>query len=60
MQKAKEIVEDLMYQAEKERKQRVKLRSKNETLYFEPQDGLSVFELRANFLKEQKKIQNES
>lgn len=60
MQKAKEIVEDLMYQAEKERKQRSKLKSRNETLYFEPKDDLSVFEMRANFLREQKKLQDES
>ena len=60
MQKAKEIVENLMYQAEKERKQRSKLKSRNETLYFEPKDDLSVFEMRANFLKEQKKLQDES
>lgn len=59
MQKAKEIVDDLMYQAEKERKQRTKLRSKSETLYYEvPPNGLSVFEMRANFIKEQRNPQN--
>lgn len=58
MQKAKEIVDDLMHQAEKERKQRSRLKAKNETLYFEvPQNGLSVFEMRAIFIREQKKLQ---
>lgn len=53
MQKAQQIVEELMYQAEKERKKRAKEKAKNEVLYFDPpQNGLTVFELRAQFLRE--------
>ncbi|OHT16791.1 Zinc finger, C2H2 type family protein [Tritrichomonas foetus] len=52
MRKAKEIIEDAMYQSEKERKRRAREKAKNEILYFEPENGLSVFEMRAKYLQE--------
>ena len=53
MKRAKEIIQDAMFQAERERKRKCKERAKNEIQYFEPeQNGLSVFEMRAKYLAE--------
>ncbi|KAH0790194.1 Zinc finger, C2H2 type family protein [Histomonas meleagridis] len=53
MQKAQKIINEAIHNAERERKRRTKERAKNEELYFTPENGLSVFEMRAMFLAQQ-------
>jgi hypothetical protein len=56
MRKARELVDEAIHQGVRERKQRVKAEKKTEVLYFQPVDGLSVFEMRARFLMEQRAL----
>lgn len=52
MRKAKNIIDEAMHKGENERKRKQKQKEKNEIMYFIPENGLSVFEIRANYIKQ--------
>jgi hypothetical protein len=54
MRKAREILEEAMAQGLRERRERVRAEKRTEVMYFEPVDGLSVFEMRARYLRSRK------
>lgn len=51
MRKAKEVVDEAMAQGIRERKGKLKEQKKVEVMYFIPVDGMSVFEMRARYLR---------
>ena len=53
MRKARELLDDAMEKYIEERKEKVKRQKQHEEMYFTPTDGLSVFEMRANYLRQQ-------
>jgi hypothetical protein len=53
MRKATEIINEATERAVWEKKRKVKELKKSEVMYFEPVDGLTVFEMRAHFLMRQ-------
>lgn len=59
MRKAEEIIKESMRNVENEKKKQMKLRNKKEVLYFQPVDGLSVFEMRANYLLQKEQLESQ-
>jgi hypothetical protein len=54
MRMAREIIEEAMAQGVRERRERLREQKRTEVMYFEPIDGLSVFEMRARYLRARK------
>lgn len=54
MRRAKNILDEAMHRGARERREQQRRRKKNETMYFTPENGLSVFEMRANYIKSKK------
>lgn len=52
MRRAQELIDTAMEKSLRERSQRVKRQKRHEEMYFKPQNGLSVYEMRALYLME--------
>jgi hypothetical protein len=51
---AREIIEEVMAQGVREHQERLREQKRTEVMYFEPINGLSVFEMRARYLRARK------